>query len=62
MMAWALADIVVGADGTHRPPHIIPRSHRFNPIVAPTTRGSVRAHRRGWSRSNDDRDGDDDDF
>jgi hypothetical protein len=41
----------------------VPRSHRFNPIAAPTTRSAGRAaHRRRSSRSNDDSDEDDDDF
>jgi hypothetical protein len=54
--------------GTQSPPAIpyaatVPRSHRFNPIMAPTTRASVRgAHRRRSSRSNDDSDDEDDDF
>ncbi|RDB28772.1 hypothetical protein Hypma_015980 [Hypsizygus marmoreus] len=55
--------------GTHSPPASIPyaatvpRSHRFNPIMAPSTRASVRnAHRRRSSRSNDDSDEEDDDF
>lgn len=54
--------------GTHSPPAslpysaTVPRSHRFNPIMAPTTRSSVRgAHRRrGSLRSNDESDEDDD--
>jgi hypothetical protein len=54
--------------GSHSPPAnipypaTVPRSHRFNPIVAPTTRASVRAHRRRSSRSNEDSDEEDDDF
>jgi len=54
--------------GSHSPPAIpyaatVPRSHRFNPIMAPTTRASVRAaHRRRSSRSNDDSDDEDEEF
>lgn len=55
--------------GTHSPPAslpygaTVPRSHRYNPIMAPTTRASVRGathRRRGSLRSNDDSDEDDD--
>jgi hypothetical protein len=52
--------------GTHSPPAsvpyaaTIPRSHRYNPIMAPATRASVRgAHRR---RGQDDSDDEDDEF
>lgn len=56
--------------GTHSPPAslpygaTVPRSHRFNPIMAPATRASVRGthRRRGSMRSNDDSDDEDDDF
>jgi hypothetical protein len=55
--------------GSHSPPAAIPyaatvpRSHRYNPIVPPATRASVRAvHKRRLSRSNDDSDEDDDEF
>jgi hypothetical protein len=55
--------------GSHSPPASIPyaatvpRSHRYNPIMAPATRASVRAaHKRRQSRSNDESDEDDDDF
>lgn len=55
--------------GTHSPPAslpyaaTVPRSHRYNPIMAPATRASVRgAHKRRLSRSNDDSDEEDDDF
>jgi hypothetical protein len=54
--------------GTHSPPASIPyaatvpRSHRYNPIVPPATRASVRGHKRRSSRSNDDSDEEDDDF
>jgi hypothetical protein len=41
----------------------VPRSHRFNPVVAPNVRASVRAaHRRRSSRSNDDSDDEDEEF
>ncbi|GLB35741.1 putative helix loop helix domain containing protein [Lyophyllum shimeji] len=52
----------------HSPPAIpyaatVPRSHRFNPIMAPATRASTRAaHRRRSSRSNDDSDDEDEEF
>ncbi|KAG5645347.1 hypothetical protein DXG03_006409 [Asterophora parasitica] len=56
--------------GSHSPPATsipyaatVPRSHRFNPVVAPNVRASVRAaHRRRSSRSNDDSDDEDEDF
>jgi hypothetical protein len=50
--------------GSHSPPATIPyaatvpRSHRFNPIVPPATRASVRGQKRRMS--NDDSDEDDD--
>ncbi|KAF5385263.1 hypothetical protein D9615_001152 [Tricholomella constricta] len=56
--------------GSHSPPAAsipyaatVPRSHRFNPVVAPNVRASVRAaHRRRSSRSNDDSDDEDEEF
>ncbi|KAF8559960.1 hypothetical protein OG21DRAFT_1400890 [Imleria badia] len=54
--------------GTHSPSSVhsvpyasVPRSHRFNPIAAPTTRSSAAKTPRRKSR-NDDSDEDDDDF
>jgi hypothetical protein len=56
-----------GRSGSHSPPATIPyaatvpRSHRYNPVVAPATRSSVRtAHKRRMS--NDDSDEEDEDF
>ncbi|EGN93193.1 hypothetical protein SERLA73DRAFT_172348 [Serpula lacrymans var. lacrymans S7.3] len=54
--------------GTHSPASVhnvpysaaVPRSHRFNPIAAPTTRSATKATRR--KSRNDDSDDDDDDF
>ncbi|EDR01167.1 uncharacterized protein LACBIDRAFT_312412 [Laccaria bicolor S238N-H82] len=54
--------------GSHSPPStipypvIVPRSHHFNPIVAPTTQASIRAHWWRSSRSNDDSDEEDNNF
>lgn len=55
--------------GSLSPPNVpysaasVPRSHRFNPIAAPTTRSSNRLQpRRRASRRDDDSDDDDDDF
>jgi len=48
--------------GSHSPPATIPypmtvpRLHRFNPIIAPTTQASIRTHRWRPRRSNDDSD------
>ncbi|KAG0707568.1 hypothetical protein DFH29DRAFT_631774 [Suillus ampliporus] len=54
--------------GTHSPSSVhsvpysaaVPRSHRFNPIAAPTTRSATKATRR--KSRNDDSDDEDDDF
>lgn len=55
--------------GSISPPNVpygaasVPRSHRFNPIAAPTTRSSSRSvPKRRASRRDDDSDEDDDDF
>jgi hypothetical protein len=54
--------------GTQSPPASIPyaatvpRSHRYNPIMAPTTRAAKGAHKRRISRSGDDSDEEDEEF
>jgi len=54
--------------GTQSPPApvsyqaTVPRSHRFNPIAAPTSSRPTLRHKRRASRSNDESDDEDEDF